>query len=703
MRERRQQSGIRLRSDGIEIQGIRVPLHSAGFPYWELAPSRWESALEAAAELRLRLLRLDIPWVLHELSPGVWDWGERRSELDLPRLLKLAHARGLFVLARPGPWLGRCFPEGGGLPPRLLASREVRALDTFGTRRPVPSPVSEVLAAEAERWLEAVSECLSPYVYPQGPIVAWISGGVGPLPSLWGGGALDRSKDALAFFARFVEVKYPSTRAPIGFPPSLGPLRVEDLEHCIAWVEAGELAERSLITRLGPPLPSEPETAAGQRTKLPVLAAVDDPAGAAGADAFATSPNAEAVSLIFPEDAAREFSALRLLGLRAGELGPSAGVLEIPAGGSLLRPRPALDATSAAAVLAMSGVRALDLDTLLPRGQLAEVDAPLDHEGRARLRSSSRWQDLFRLLDAIDHAACWRRSDCLLLANRELARLREACTVAGRLPAELGHLRATDTLRVRPRELGLRDRPEQDHDNVFHALFDGLRRSGIAFSVADTSLPVERLARWRVILLTGFEHISRALAQRIFGWVAEGGTLVLGPRLPTHDWAGAPLGLRIADTVKARLPRVRMGKLVLEDVDLMAGVEPVLEADEGTLASVVPFQAGRIVHFGFRFPWQSEQCDAEALVEIVRKLLAPAGIEPCYPASDPSVETELHGDEERRFLFIANPGASARRISLETDRFEGLREVRGGGRHVRAGEPLIVPPQSVLLREIVRL
>ena len=624
MRERRQQSGIRLRSDGIEIQGIRVPLHSAGFPYWELAPSRWESALEAAAELRLRLLRLDIPWVLHELSPGVWDWGERRSELDLPRLLKLAHARGLFVLARPGPWLGRCFPEGGGLPPRLLASREVRALDAFGTRRPVPSPVSEVLAAEAERWLEAVSECLSPYVYPQGPLVAWISGGVGPLPSLWGGGALDRSKDALAFFARFVEVKYPSTRAPIGFPPSLGPLRVEDLEHCIAWVEAGEL-------------------------------------------------------------------------------GPSAGVLEIPAGGSLLRPRPALDATSAAAVLAMSGVRALDLDTLLPRGQLAEVDAPLDHEGRARLRSSSRWQDLFRLLDAIDHAACWRRSDCLLLANRELARLREACTVAGRLQAELGHLRATDTLRVRPRELGLRDRPEQDHDNVFHALFDGLRRSGIAFSVADTSLPVERLARWRVILLTGFEHISRALAQRIFGWVAEGGTLVLGPRLPTHDWAGAPLGLRIADTVKARLPRVRMGKLVLEDVDLMAGVEPVLEADEGTLASVVPFQAGRIVHFGFRFPWQSEQCDAEALVEIVRKLLAPAGIEPCYPASDPSVETELHGDEERRFLFIANPGASARRISLETDRFEGLREVRGGGRHVRAGEPLIVPPQSVLLREIVRL
>ena len=324
MRESQQGSGIRLRSDGIEIQGIRVPLYSAGFPYWELPPSRWERALDAAVELRLRLLRLDIPWVLHEQSPGTWDWGTRRAELDLPQLLKLAHARGLFVLARPGPWLGRSFPEGGGLPPRLLASREVRALDAHGTRWPVPSPVSQMLAAEAEGWLEAVSECLSPYVYPQGPIVAWISGGVGPLPSLWGGGALDRSKDALAFFARFVEVKYPSTQVPVGFPPSLGPLRVEHLEHCIAWVEAGELAERSLVTRLAPPEPSAPETAAGQSTKLPVLAAEDDPGGAAGADAFATSLDAEAVSLIFPEDAEREFSAVRLLGLLGRNTDPAA-------------------------------------------------------------------------------------------------------------------------------------------------------------------------------------------------------------------------------------------------------------------------------------------------------------------------------------------------------------------------------------------
>ncbi len=62
-------SDIRLRPEGIEIQGLCIPLRSAGFPYWELAPACWERALDSVLELRLRILRVDIPWVLHEQAP----------------------------------------------------------------------------------------------------------------------------------------------------------------------------------------------------------------------------------------------------------------------------------------------------------------------------------------------------------------------------------------------------------------------------------------------------------------------------------------------------------------------------------------------------------------------------------------------------------------------------------------------------------
>ncbi len=82
-----------------------MPLRSAGFPYWELAPACWERALDSVLELRLRILRVDVPWVLHEYAPGSYDWGERRAELDLGRLLRLAH--------RKTPSLGKGTPEPG--------------------------------------------------------------------------------------------------------------------------------------------------------------------------------------------------------------------------------------------------------------------------------------------------------------------------------------------------------------------------------------------------------------------------------------------------------------------------------------------------------------------------------------------------------------------------------------------------------------
>jgi beta-galactosidase len=53
-----------------------------------------------------------VPWNMHEPLPGVDDF---EGNKDLPAFLRLAHAEGLLVLLRPGPYICAEW-EFGGLP-----------------------------------------------------------------------------------------------------------------------------------------------------------------------------------------------------------------------------------------------------------------------------------------------------------------------------------------------------------------------------------------------------------------------------------------------------------------------------------------------------------------------------------------------------------------------------------------------------------
>jgi hypothetical protein len=410
----------------------------------------------------------------------------------------------------------------------------------------------------------------------------------------------------------------------------------------------------------------------------------DFPFGA-GADARSARRDADAVDLVFSPGLARDFGALRLFALRAAGLGTGSGVLAIPARHDALRDPDALDAPALLGVLAMCGVSSLDLDGL-PDAALAP--------------GVERW---LRLLDAIEHPELRRRSDLLVLRNREAARLATARSCGGALASELASPELLDALRLEPPELELRDRPELDAALLERALCDGLRRAGVPFAVADTSLPASALARERAVALVGFGRISRPLAERLFEWVSAGGTLLCGPRLPSADWASAPLRLEIGLEVKDRLERVRLGGLELEQVDLLEGGEPVLECEAGTLAAAVPFGRGRLVQFGFRLPYAALARDPEQTAAVARALAGAAGARPRYRASDPEVETELFEGPVRRFLFLANPTGRERAVTLELEPRESLREVRGTAVHARDGDAIPVPARSVLLRELVQL
>ena len=672
--------------------GTPVPLHCAGFPYWELASGRWRTALDSALELGVRVLRVDVPWSLHEPARGAFEWGARHPQLDLARLLELIDERGQLALIRPGPWLPGA-PD-GGLPHWVASLPEVCAHDGAGAELPLPSAASELFWELAGGWLGHVHERVAEYAAPAGPVAGWIATAIGPLPAPWGGGALDWSTDALAFCSRFASVKYPRARAPVGRPPAAGPRREDELEHSTTWVEAGEAVQRTALTRV-----------LEAQSGLPRFAeAVDSPAGS-GPDPRGASP-ADGVFLRLDPAGARDFAALRRLGMRAGGLPPLAGVSGVPTGEPLLA-RSDLPPVTAAAVLWMSGARALDLDSLWPRAGersllRATVGEPLSVDGALREQDAADWRELLRQLDAIGHTELARRTDCLLLENRELARLREACARTGALDPRLGPPGVLEALRVVPRDLGTRDRPELDGDIAFTGLLEGLRSADFATGLADTSISEAALEGERVVLLVSFERMSRPLAGRLLAWVRAGGTLVLGPRLPALDWSGEDLRLGLPFEVKERVPALRLGGLELEEVDLLAGAEPLLWCDAGVLAASAPLGAGRLVHFGFRLPWRAAERDPAELAHVLESLLTPFGVTPRYPASERRVETELWESDVRRFLFLANPGPPCS-VTVRGAPREALREVRGRGEYVRAGESLPLPARSVSVREVVPL
>jgi hypothetical protein len=275
--------------------------------------------------------------------------------------------------------------------------------------------------------------------------------------------------------------------------------------------------------------------------------------------------------------------------------------------------------------------------------------------------------------------------------------------VSGSLPAGLAPERAARLLRVVPGPKEGSDRPEIDHDVVFDAVFDGLRLAGIKLGVADTSISRDLLEASRVVWLVSFERMSRSLAQRLFEWTSRGGTLVLGPRVPDWEWTGSPLGLRVPIQVQKQLPSLRLRGLVLEDVEVFANGDPVIEGDVGPIATSALLGRGRLVRFGFRFPFDAVSHDPDTVAWIVKRLGEAAGLSPRYTTSDPAVETELHESPVRSFLFLANPTSSDRPVTVQLGPREGLREIRGHAQHLRTGQLLTVPAGSVLLRELVQL
>jgi beta-galactosidase GanA len=95
------------------INGAPVVIQSAEFHYFRLpSPGLWRDVLEKLKAGGFNTISLYFNWAFHSASPGVYDFTGVR---DVDRLLRTAEQVGLFVIARPGPYIN-AETTGGGFP-----------------------------------------------------------------------------------------------------------------------------------------------------------------------------------------------------------------------------------------------------------------------------------------------------------------------------------------------------------------------------------------------------------------------------------------------------------------------------------------------------------------------------------------------------------------------------------------------------------
>ncbi len=108
--------------DHVEIDGKPVRIVSGAMHYFRTRPEQWRDRMEKAAALGLNAIETYFCWNLHEPHPGEWDTA---GMLDFVRFIETAHELGLWVIARPGPYVCAEW-ENGGLPPWLAAKPGMR-------------------------------------------------------------------------------------------------------------------------------------------------------------------------------------------------------------------------------------------------------------------------------------------------------------------------------------------------------------------------------------------------------------------------------------------------------------------------------------------------------------------------------------------------------------------------------------------------
>lgn len=184
-------------------------LQAGEFHYFRTSPDQWEHRLGLLKAAGFNAVASYIPWRWHEPAEGHFDLdGHGHPWRNLAGFLDLASEMGLFIIARPGPYImAETINE--GIPDWVFSHYpQVACVDQHGRPQNIVSYLHPDFLACAARWLRAVLGVLAPrQITRGGPIVlVQLDNEMGMMH--WVRNILDINPDTLDRFAAWLRETY---------------------------------------------------------------------------------------------------------------------------------------------------------------------------------------------------------------------------------------------------------------------------------------------------------------------------------------------------------------------------------------------------------------------------------------------------------------------------------------------------------------
>ncbi len=631
---------VTLSSRGLRLRGEELPLVSGAMHYFRVPRRRWRACLEAVKALGFPIVETYVPWGVHELRAGAFDWSGQR---DLGAFLDEAAAVGLRALVRPGPHINAELAW-FGMPQRVLSDPRMQARTARGTPAvlvapprafPVPSYASRVFLDEVKGWYAAVAEIVAPRLFPAGPVVALQVDNEHAWFFRSGAFDADYHEEALAAWREESGGVEPPRRFDGSTPAALA------LQ--LAWLGFRERRIAAHLHTLGALLDEAglrgvPRTHNFPPTEPGVydVAEAERVLDVAGIDLYHFRRQYDAVRR----------RALYLAGTSRLPYAPELGVGGFPWG----PPFTDEDATRTLLNALMHGVAGYNAYMTVERDRW--YGAPVSEEGE--LRPGPVAEALRRVNAAIAQSpwgALERRAPVGVIVPRGYGRLALASSHLGPIGPAIGEwLGLDEEATAREESFGLEGPVQLEQQRWRRAVLSTLDRAHVPYVIIDASASLAALQQRRALIVASYDFLDAGLASRLRAFVAGGGRLLTGPRRPRLD-------------------------------DAFAAVDHALPGDAFDAAALA---------------------DPAALGEAIGKLVAAAGLGGTAAAKEPDVDVTLHqrSDGAPTFLFVGTRSDRPHTATVVLDRALDLEDVLTGERFSGASPAIPLAPFGVRMLRV---
>lgn len=528
-----------------------LPLYSGAMHYWRLERDAWEPGLRQLRDLGLGIVETYVPWQVHEIAPGEYDFGQRDPKKDLGAFLDLAQSLELVAFVRPGPHINAEMTF-FGLPERVLYDRACQArsprqnpvLQGFPPRMfPAPSYASRTFLEEVGRWYDAFAEVVAPRLWPAGPVAMVQVDNEGSYYFRDATYDQDYHPDAIADWHAFLKARYGtlekaaeahraeySSWEEIEPPTRFAAESVEDLTIHLDWASFREELITTSIGRMQRRLAK-----AGVKSPVTVH---NLPLGEQGA--AVSSVGLESVVDLVGIDYYHARSEHRVIKRRTLALAgthPLPYAPELGVGAPLwFKPLSNDDSLFTALTALAYGLRGFNLYMTVDRDRW--YGAPIDSRGNPRVESAS-WKQLIGALTEVGFHTLSRRAEVGLMLPREYARLSKATNLLGFFsPTVMEALHGSPVAGCRDETFGLAEPVQIAWWTMLERFAQALTEAGIPYVYVDSETPEERLSSLRVLITPSFELCDPIRWKKLTAYADAGGMVVYGPLMPGLDLKG---------------------------------------------------------------------------------------------------------------------------------------------------------------------